>query len=394
MRRLIVVLYLSSIAAASVPPLPDAAAWSKVPPDVDPARLEAPIPGVPVATGKLLDMRGRGVAGMVAAVLWPSEAMNREIHVGDSVPTPTVGWTRTGADGSYTIEIDPALVPSSYIEPDGRINLDYVGWTDDSIGRSGAPSTLASSSLAALKSADAARGSAPLTLDIVMDLPLTGFRTTDGSQAVAAGDAVAASTTVCTWNLRSEYDVNTIIGRAWTHGSDRGWMYTASSHGMTVGFATSTSGAYGTWTARGTTSASSGVTFEHAESTTDRDFRVAQRYGRYQLMDCAGVWQNNWQSRYRFAIGTFTTGGPGTKPSFPSNNCYPNAAGIWTRHLSDGKAFTMSTGVKSAAALGIDLSVEVSYSSTHVLKYRLLSAGLLCGSNDVPARASEVQTSR
>ena len=54
----------------------------------------------------------------------------------------------------------------------------------------------------------------------------------------------------------------------------------------------------------------------------------------------------------------------------------------------------MSAGVKSAAALGIDLSVDTNYSSTHVLKYRLVASGKLCGTNDVPARASEVQTSR
>jgi hypothetical protein len=387
MRRLATILCILSVAAISVAASPPASAPSRVPTQVDPARLTAPVTGVPAAAGRLLDARGHAVRGTVAAVVWPSEAMNRDIRVGDSFVTPTVGWTRTGTDGTYTIEVDPSLIPEPYLEPDGRVNLEFVGWTDEWTGSWGAPATPSSGLLMATAS-----GADLLVGDIVADQPMTSYRAvSDDAVAPAAGD-VASSPTPCTWNLRSEFDVNTSIGRTWTSSTDRGWMYSGSSQGMTVGYGFSLTGAYGTWTQKGTTSATSGVTFEWNESTTDLQYFVAQRYGRYQLMSCAGQWQNNWQAKYRFNIGTHTTGSPGTKPGFPS--CYPNDAGLWTRNRTDGHSLYLSGGVKSQPGLGVDLSAESNWSQTHILKYRLMAYGKLCGTNDVPALASEVQTWR
>jgi hypothetical protein len=64
------------------------------------------------------------------------------------------------------------------------------------------------------------------------------------------------------------------------------------------------------------------------------------------------------------------------------------------RSETDGYAFSMSGGVKTAAALGINLSISSNYSSTHTLYYKLNTPGKLCGSNALPSKATEVKTTR
>ncbi len=68
--------------------------------------------------------------------------------------------------------------------------------------------------------------------------------------------------------------------------------------------------------------------------------------------------------------------------------------GLWQRNLTTGNHFTAAAGVKIAPILGIDLSMDSNYASTHILKYRLAANGKVCGDNNVPAYASNVNTGR
>lgn len=397
LRRLAVFLALP-LALTTMAAAPRAAGVvDKVPADVDLARLARPITGLPVANGVLKNAKQHGAAGVIADVLWPSEAMNRQLHVGSSIPTLTVGWTRTDASGSYTIEVDPALVPASYIEPDGRINLDFVGWTDAQVGRMGSPVDLGGAEQIAAEPS-ATHAGKPIHLDVIADRPNIALRTVAGPQKVHSDsestDAITPLSTSCTWNVKSEYNANASIGRTWSYGNDKGWMKSGSSQSMTLGYAVSTTGLYGSWSARGRTTASSGVSFEWAESIVYREFFVSQHWGRYQLMDCSGNWQNNWYSKVMYSNGGYSDANASGKPTFPAANCFANSAGLWQRDQTDGYAYKMSGGVKTAAALGVNLYDESNYSTTHVLKYRLIATGKVCGTNAAPAKASEVSTSR
>src|SRR2546421_8369993 len=85
--------------------------------------------GPTVGAGRLVDSAGRGTAGIVAVIAWPSEEWNRSNERSSSIPTPTVGWGRAGVDGKFRLTVDRGLVPAAYYNSDGRVNLEAVGWT-------------------------------------------------------------------------------------------------------------------------------------------------------------------------------------------------------------------------------------------------------------------------
>ena len=47
-----------------------------------------------------------------------------------------------------------------------------------------------------------------------------------------------------------------------------------------------------------------------------------------------------------------------------------------------------------APLLGINLSVNTGYSSSHYLNYRLVAPGTVCGDNEAPSLASNINSGR
>jgi len=181
-----------------------------------------------------------------------------------------------------------------------------------------------------------------------------------------------------------------VIGKALPYGSDTGWMKSGTSQTMTVGAAASVSGTYGSWSANGTSSATSGVTFTWAESVAYRDFRVQLKYGKFRLR-CGGIYFNDYTEMVRYPTGGFTTASLG---SSTYANCVPVSQGLWARSSGSGNHFSTSVGVKIASLLGIDLSLDANYSTTHTLYYRLVANGKVCGDNDQPSPASNSRSWR
>jgi hypothetical protein len=203
---------------------------------------------------------------------------------------------------------------------------------------------------------------------------------------------VDAAGEICTWRLLSTSDRWVVIGETWPYGSDRGWMESSSSHSLTVGMAVSSSGTYGSWNASGSSTSSSGVTFEWAESSADRDYRVQERFGKYRLWCSTSGWRNDYREKYVLSTGGYTNVLLGTRPNYA--NCSPVGAGLWKRNASTGNHSVFATGVKISSLLGIDLSVDTNYASTRILNYRLATPGKVCGSDAVPSLAGKVMTSR
>lgn len=52
------------------------------------------------------------------------------------------------------------------------------------------------------------------------------------------------------------------------------------------------------------------------------------------------------------------------------------------------------TFVQIAPLLGINLSVNTGYSSSHYLNYRLVAPGTVCGDNAAPSLASNINSGR
>ena len=357
-----------------------------MPPGVSRAALDTVITGPIVAKGTFRNSANQPARGTVALVVWPGEEASAKIAVGEAVETPTVGWATTSDDGTFQVRVDPKLVPNAYVRSDGMANFEAIAWDSSGWGSTSFAATTDGSSLTEMRAQKVVPAASA-------DLVVSASRALKpSSSGAAAATGVEPLVTTCHWLLRSTFNVWTVIGNSWPYGSDKGWMETTSSHSVTVGTAVSATGTNGSWSVSGTSSATTGVTFEWNESVAYRALEVEHQYGRFQWYCAPGGAENKWQSREITGTGGFTTVGISPFPNW--TNCASVSAGLLQRTQSSGNHFSSSAGVKSAAGLGINLSVDTNYDSSHILKYRLVAAGKTCGNNALPAIASQVQTKR
>ncbi|MCK8438463.1 hypothetical protein G3I77_37315 [Streptomyces sp. D2-8] len=89
---------------------------------------------------------------------------------------------------------------------------------------------------------------------------------------------------------------------------------------------------------------------------------------------------------YSTSTDTYTA----TAPNW--TQCANVASGDWYRTRTDGKDYYLEGGVKIKDVIGIDLSSQRAYVSTHKLIYNVSgSAKKMCGNNSTPATAGKVQ---
>ena len=375
-------LQFGTVAAAPAGPAIDP---STAPAGIDSSVLRAPTNGSIVATGRLVDAHGRPSAGFVAAIAWPNEDANRRINVGDSIVTPTVGWARAAADGAFSLRVDPSLVGADYLTPDGSVNLTAVGWNTRNQGQWSFPAHLGSSTSTALA---ASAADARPEIAIAATQPLSQKSSPQGTQT--ADGANAAAGVVCLWVLVSSFNVWALIGQTTPYGPDYGWMKSVSNQSMTVGVGFSSSGdVKGAYSASGSTTTSSGVTFTWPESIYYRQYFVQLVYGKYRWY--CGIGTNSYMTQARYPTGGYTYGGI-ARTAY--THCAPVSAGVWERSSSSGNHFSTSAGVQIASIIGINLSLDTNYDTSHILSYRLAGDGKVCGDNNVPAFASNVTTAR
>lgn len=366
----------SSTIAAS----PTRASTTAVPLGVDASAMRSVTRGPVVASGTLTNSRNRTAKGTVAITAWPNEAFQRRLHEGSQFATPTVGWARAGKTGAFTVRLDTRSLGADYVNANGTVNLVAIGWTPTSQGRWAFPAYVGPTGSTSTASGRAATPVARFT--IRANDPLSAARDQN------AGDVHPLVS--CSYQLLSSYDAMGTIGRSVSYGSDTSWMKSGSSHTMTVGAAASVTGAYGSWSASGTSSTTSGVTFTWAQSVAYREYQVQLRYGKFRLY-CGGLGTSDFAEMVRYPTGGFTTAG---SSSASWSNCAPASKGQWERTKSGGKHFSTSVGVKIASELGINLSMDSNYDSSHTLYYKLVADGKVCGDNAVPSMASNVRSSR
>jgi hypothetical protein len=337
------------------------------PGEVDRRVLASGTAGPIVARGRLLDAGRHGSAGLVAALALPSEAFNRTIRIGDTVRTPTIGWARAARDGSFRIKIDPSLLSSAEKERGHRVNLLLVGWNEH------------------------VRGEWAMTVDTRpargRPLPAATIRLVTPNERAAVVATGRPQPDYCSRTLRSTFDAWSIIGETWPYGPHTGSVTMSVGQSTSVGFASSTSGKAGSWTQTGSLSTSTSVSSDFGGmSAAYRDYRMEIRYGRYE--STCGHW---------FEERLYATGGmvPTALDSrdFPTSwsHCV-STYGTWSRTTSDGYSYSLAGGVLIAPLLGINLSLNTTYSENRTISYRYASSYKVCGNNDVPSRASRIRS--
>lgn len=118
-----------------------------------------------------------------------------------------------------------------------------------------------------------------------------------------------------------------------------------------------------------------------------RSYRTKVNYHKYA--NCFG-W-TRWEPHIE--IGSATSNY--SRLSRPSWNkyCGPVTRGVkWRRYRTDGKSYSYGAAVKFRDLIGIELSGEKQYSSSHTLYYKILGTRKkkLCGNNDYPSKAGKI----
>jgi hypothetical protein len=158
-----------------------------------------------------------------------------------------------------------------------------------------------------------------------------------------------------------------------------------------VGSAASGSGVFGSWSANGTATTSTGVTKSWPASIAYRSYLVGITYGKYR-QQCYSIWQDAWKAWPLGHNGYNDDDSAGPQPVW--NFCGTESAGLWTRESSSGSHYSNSVGVKIQGWLGINLSSDSNYETSATLSYYLQARGKMCGSNATPATAAKVRSSR
>jgi hypothetical protein len=361
-----------------------AASSNLMPGVVDSSILRTPTVGQVVAQGKLTDSSGHPTSGTVAAVAWPAESLNKTFKIGDRIPTPTVGWTSAGSNGAFTLRVDRTRLPSGYVSPSGQLDLIVVGWSAGHVGQWSMSTTLASgsptSSLAPLSSGAGSTANISIRLkDSVIASPAAAM----GRLAPITNTPDAIG---CYYILKSTYLAWDNAGESfpWYYSTTSGFSV-SSSHGVTLGVGTSSSGAYGSFSNTGSYSTSAGVSNTWAKTPDDRTYRVQTQYGKYQNICTV------WMARPIQPTGGSQTVYTGWTNFCGSHKWAPEAGGTEFKRVSgSGYHFYQSGGVQTAPWIGINLSYDSNYATDTWVTYDFAVDSKLCGNNNYPAWAGRI----
>ena len=340
----------------------------------------------PVAvSGQLLDANGRPTRGSVQAYAWPTEAVFSKIPIGGSINRIPVAAAFTGPDGRFSLRLDRAGLTRSYVSANGQVDLELIAWSatrQRTWFTSVQSATVGGSTVWLSPTASrATSGSASVRTGVQASIRLT-----DPLKTAKVDGAVVAAPPCTAPILISTHNVMVRIGRTMTNEAGQtSWMKDGFEHSVTLGVAVSTQSNVG-FSASGTATTTSGVEFTWVASSSDRMYYREVQYGKSRFT-CAGVTQYSFRPRQP------TGGNDVILTSFnPSwSNCAPISAGTWVRSRTDGNSTFFSGGVESAGKIGINLSFQSNYSSTRTLNYKTTQSGRVCGSNNLPAYASEVE---
>jgi hypothetical protein len=126
-----------------------------------------------------------------------------------------------------------------------------------------------------------------------------------------------------------------------------------------------------------------GVEFTWPASSSDRYFDVQIRYGKYD---------NNCGTPLSFKAiqptGGYQTRSVSYDPSW--TNCAPVPPGTWVRSTQGGNNYSLSGGVQAGSVIGINLSMNTSYSSTRSLTFYQSVNRHLCGNDNDPSYAGRI----
>ncbi|MCW2772413.1 MAG: hypothetical protein JWN91_739 [Nocardioides sp.] len=214
---------------------------------------------------------------------------------------------------------------------------------------------------------------------------------TDGATAAAdCGDVDGDGM----WWTDVKRNVSSTIGTAYPVRDDPAWMShesgSSSEFTSTFGIAWDNLGYF---EESGTRTAEKGTGFDWDHKSYSRSFRVGVVYQKVEaLFDrCPGAtpYYTKWVPiGYSGGYNENTDGV--SRPDW--NHCVTiGSTGTWWRDASSGSSYSLSTGVKFAGVIGVDLSSKRAYNAEAKLGYHVGLVGRrMCGNDDVPGMSGKV----
>lgn len=354
------------------------------PAQVDDSALSAPTNQADpiVVTGTLLSSAGVPTSGTVAALAWPATTTEAALAVGASAGTPTVAHTTASANGAFTLRLDRANLPSSFVETNGIVTLEIVGWNSNSQGQTGQSVKWISADHRWVdpieESTTSTANTPPPAVAVRMENPFD-----PGVNLGVPGP--------CVYILKSKHIVQSRIGETYNVAGVTGAMTMGATHTASWGWAISARADGTGWEAEGTISKAVGFEFSFTASGSSRYYRQELQYGKYALTCVLGKIVG-WSFKPIKPTAGATTVGLTGLPSWTI--CAFQAPGTFKRIASDGEHYALSGGVLTAGVIGINLSLDTNYNSSRVLIYAHTSVGRwFCGDNDFPSYSSRVRAS-
>lgn len=362
--------------------------------------------------GQLRDAEGRAVPGKVAVLAWPEDGVIESLSEGEEFSTPLLMVSSTDENGRFELRLSPEDVPDGYMSDAGKVDLEVhargeryegryhmsavylasdelTGWVDPlavdlQTGELVVPFENVAQGLRSVVSLND-----PLSLaSLPATAPMSSFDDTglEDDEEIIWEDELMR----CGMALRTSF-------HTWSHVADTfpasGQTANADlsvSHSETLGSGVSTTGGYGSWTASGTRSFSSGFSWTSTATSYKRKWGAEVLYGRYQRV-CYGQPMAYWSTQARYHTGGVQGFATSESPTWTS--CATVGSGTWSRTRTDGSAFSLGTGVKSAGIIGIDLSLSRQWRQNVQINYHQTSSRRVCGSNNSPSIASRVRGS-
>ena len=231
---------------------------------------------------------------------------------------------------------------------------------------------------------------ARLTPGARVDLPVQALADSSGNVAEVVGPPTDRET--CTETKIADYPNRLgVVGELWPGPNAKAqFAYTGGST-STLGVATSTSGAFGTFSLGGTKSQSSSaaVSYPVVNAGSSKIWQTNWNYANFKTT-CNGVSFSTGAYSYSWnevrSVG-WAGGNPGYTPAAPpaATFCHDYlAGGGLTRNSS--KATTLSNGV-NLSVIGINVSSQTGFSTSASTTYTMVRNGKLCGTNG-PATTS------
>lgn len=342
----------------------------------------ATIAGPVVARGKLAQ---RLATARITLVAWPTSDVLAAAEDGDTVKPAPVGKAVAAGDGAFILRVDPTAPIAQFMEADGTVNFELAADAADGSRIIFAFPRWFDREARAWRATpeDAVTGDLTINLD--------GAASVEGLHAEAppAVDKACTTTVVATYNTRLG-----IVGEVYTGPNASGDLEYINGASSTLGVGVSSTGAYGSFSASGTSGQSSTWTENYPTQGQNKltVMRTNWGYKKYKeaCTHCGTGGCASWTT-YRVRAYQYQGGqNMYTAASAPTANyCVSYVKGGSTTKDS-GTAITFTNGVKLGSVIGIDLSTKTGFNANTKIKFNWINAGRLCGTNDYPPQAARV----